>query len=143
MTAVVNLYRGDLLTKFTLRDAPDFDLWQVCQTEALRLELAEALEKLAENHMASGNFERALCCAGRWLALDPLCEPAHRCLMRLYAATDDRRAAIQQYTACQEVLAKELGISPEPETVAVYEKIKTGTVAQSDPSDAASTTNVR
>ena len=143
LTASANLYRGDFLTGFTLRDAPDFDLWQVCETEALRLELAEALERLVGNETAGGNLERALDYARRWLALDPLCEPAHRCLMRLYTAADDRRAALQQYAACREILAKELGISPEPETVALCEQIKTGTVGQSGLSDAASTTNVR
>ena len=46
--------------------------------------------------------------------------------MRLYAAAGDRRAALRQFTACQEALQAELGIPPEPETSALYERIKAG-----------------
>jgi len=127
------LYRGDFLAGFTLRDAPDFDTWQTCQTETFRLELAEALELLAEGHAGRAEPDRGLPYARRWLSLDPLCEPAYRCLMRLYTATGDRRAALQQYAACQEALSKELGIPPEPETTALYERIKAGLLLQRAP----------
>ena len=88
---------------------------------------------LAESYAAGNEPSRGLPHARRWLSLDPLCEPAHRCLMRLYAAAGDRRAALQQYTACQEALRKELGIPPEPETSALFERIKAGLLTQRTP----------
>ena len=114
LSRAADLYRGDFLAGFTLADAPDFDTWQTCQTETFRLELAEALETLAEVYASRHEPEHGLPYARRWLSLDPLCEPAHRCLMRLYVAAGDRHAAFQQYTACQEALKKELGIPPDP-----------------------------
>ena len=133
LSRAADLYRGDFLAGFTLPDAEEFDTWQTCQTETFRLELAEALEMLAEGYAGRNEPRRALPHARRWLSLDPLCEPAHRCLMRLYAAAGDRRAALQQYAACQEALDKELGIPPEPETMTLYERIKAGLLAQSVP----------
>jgi hypothetical protein len=50
----VELYRGDLLTGFSLRDSVSFDDWQSFETEALRLELTSALEYLVRGHSAQG-----------------------------------------------------------------------------------------
>ena len=129
LSRAADLYQGDFLAGFTLPDAAEFDAWQTCQTETCRLELAEALAALAESHAGHDEPARSLPHARRWLALDPLCEPAHRCLMRLYAAAGDRRAALRQFTACQEALQTELGIPPEPETAALYERIRAGLLA--------------
>lgn len=128
LAEAVDLYRGDFLAGFTLRDAPDFDTWQTYTGETLRLELGEALESLALAHSSRDAFERALPHARRWLALDPLCEPAHRCLMRLYAGLGDRAAAFAQYESCTKALQSELGIPPEPETTALFEQLKAGLV---------------
>ncbi len=128
LAEAVELYRGDFLAGFTLRDAPDFDTWQTYTGETLRLEFGEALESLALAHSSRDAFERALPHARRWLGLDPLCEPAHRCLMRLYAGLGDRAAAFAQYESCTKALQAELGIPPEPETTALYEQLKAGTI---------------
>ena len=129
LSRAADLYSGDFLAGFTLPDAAEFDTWQTCQTETLRLELAEALEALAESYAGRDEPDHGLPHARRWLSLDPLCEPAHRCLMRLYAAAGDRHAALRQFAACQAALKNELGIPPEPETAALYERIKAGLLA--------------
>ena len=58
------------------------------------------------------------------MSLDPLCEPAHRCLMALYARAGRRSAALRQYRACTRALERELGVSPSEETRALYERIR-------------------
>jgi len=92
------LYRDDFLAGFTLPDSPGFDEWQFFRTEGLRDALASALERLAHGHSARGEFEQAIAYARRWLALDPLHEPAHRLLMRLYARSGQRAAVLRQGT---------------------------------------------
>ena len=52
----------------------------------------------------------------RWLELDSLHEPAHRALIRLYAWTGDRAAALNQYRDCVRTLSHELGVPPVDET---------------------------
>ena len=66
--------------------------------------------------------------ARRWLELDPLHEPAHRALIRLYAERGDRAAALAQYRECVRTLSRELGVPPLAETTRLYEAISEGTL---------------
>jgi predicted ATPase/DNA-binding SARP family transcriptional activator len=118
------LYCDDFLTGFTLPDSPGFDEWQFFQSEGLRSKLASVLKRLARAHSSRGEFDQAIAYARRWLVLDPLHEPAHRHLMALYAQSGQRSAALRQYGECERVLREELGVSPEVETVQLYEAVE-------------------
>jgi predicted ATPase/rubrerythrin len=122
------LYRDDFLAGFTLRDSLAFDEWQFFQTEGLRGELASALERLVGWAGAQEDLDAAISHARRWLALDPLHEPAHRRLMELYAQSGQQAAALRQYALLHESLAKELGVPPAAESVALAERIRSGEV---------------
>ena len=124
LSKAVELYRDDFLAGFTLRDSPGFDDWQFFQAESLRRELGGALEKLTRCHANQGDFEEAINYARRWLALDPIHEPAHRELMWLYYWASQRSAALRQYDQCVSTLKQELGVDPEPETRALYQAIR-------------------
>src|SRR6185295_5369218 len=101
LTRAIELYQGDLLAGFSLRDCPAFDDWQVALAEALRGDLAQALELLVRWHAGHREFEPAIRHARRWLALDPLSEPAHQHLMRLFAWSGQRALALRQYADCE------------------------------------------
>jgi DNA-binding SARP family transcriptional activator len=124
LSEAVALYRDDFLAGFALRDSAVFDDWQFFQGEELRRELAGALERLGRGHAAKGEWEQAITHSRRWLALDPLHEPAHRWLMQLYAWAGQRAAALRQYRECVRVLEGELGVSPLEETTLIYEAIQ-------------------
>ena len=124
LSEAAGLYRGDFMAGFTLRDSPNFDDWQFFQAESLRRDLAGVLERLTRCHSARGEYEPAITYARRWLALDPLHEPVHRELMRLFAAAGRRSAALHQYRECVRVLEKELGVPPLEETTLLYQAIK-------------------
>ena len=79
---------------------------------------------LAQHVEATGD----LALARRWLELDPLHEPAHRALIRLYARSGDRAAALAQYRECVRTLSRELGVPPLAETTRLYEAISEGTL---------------
>jgi predicted ATPase/DNA-binding SARP family transcriptional activator len=121
----VALYHDDFMAGFTLRDSPEFDEWQFFEREALRGELASALERLVRWHSSEGEYGRAITFARRWLALNPLHEPVHRHLMRLYDQAEQRAAALRQYTECERILQEELGLAPAEATTALYEQIRT------------------
>jgi ABC-type oligopeptide transport system substrate-binding subunit len=118
------LYHDDFLAGFTMPGSPGFDEWQFFQTEGLRQELGGVLERLAFGHGAQGELEPAIDYARRWVALEPLHEPAYRCLMWLYARSGQRAAALRQYSECERVLRQELALLPEEETTQLYEAIK-------------------
>lgn len=124
MAEAVALYRGDFLEGFTLPDSPNFDDWQLFEAESLRQELALALERLAREHGARDEHQAAIPYARRWVTLDPWHEPAHQCLMQLYARDGQRAAALRQYQECVRILDRELGLPPGPETTALYESIR-------------------
>ena len=71
----------------------------------------------------------------RLLALDPLQEPVHRTLMRLYMEAGRRGAALRQYQQCVSALGRELGVEPEAETKALYEEVLRQRAARSVPRD--------
>ncbi|MCP4543137.1 MAG: tetratricopeptide repeat protein [Chloroflexi bacterium] len=120
------LYRDHFLAGFTLRDSLAFDEWQFFQTEELKDQLASALVRLARYYTSQGDFEPAITHARRWLALDPLHEPAHRHLMVLYAQSGQRSAALRQYKTCRDLLTKELRVEPSEKTQETYERLLKG-----------------
>ena len=119
--AAAAAFRGEFLEGFGLRDAPGFEDWQRSEADGLARELAAVLARLVE---ASGD----VAVAQRWLELDPLHEPAHRALIRLYAERGDRAAALAQYRECVRTLSRELGVPPLAETTRLYEAISEGTL---------------
>ena len=88
LEGAVALYTDPFMAGFTLEDSAAFDEWQFFQSEALKDEVASALVRLATYRTSQGDFERAIGHARRWLAVDPLHEPAHRHLMVLYAQVE-------------------------------------------------------
>ena len=124
----ISLYQDDFMAGFSLRDAPLFDEWHYYQTEHWRQELATALQVVSQTLAQQGEWQSALTYAQRRLAQDPLHEPAHRQLMQLYSDMGQRTSALRQYQNCRHRLAQELEVLPEPETTALYEHIRQGTV---------------
>ena len=126
LSAAVALHRDDLLAGFGLRDSVRFDDWQRDAAGELRAELERALDRLVSALEAAGQADAAIPHARRRLALDPLQEPAHRALMRLYAESGRRAEALSQYRDCVRVLDRELGVRPLPETTELYNAVNEG-----------------
>lgn len=101
--AAIALYRGELL--------PDdlADPWSEQPRERLR-----------------SRFERLLRGAHRWhdvLRLDPADEEAHVELLREAVLAGDRTAALRRYDEMERILDRELGVAPNPEAVALRERL--------------------
>jgi len=126
LEGAVALYTDPFMVGFTLEDSAAFDEWQFFETEALKDEVASALVRLATYRTSQGDFERAITYARRWLAVDPLHEPAHRHLMVLYARSNQRAAALRQYETCERLLREELGAEPSAPTRQTYQQILKG-----------------
>ena len=71
-------------------------------------------------------YEPAITFARQWLALDRLNETAHGQLMRLYAWSGQRSAALRQYQECVAVLREQLGAAPQESLTFLYESIREG-----------------
>jgi predicted ATPase/DNA-binding SARP family transcriptional activator len=59
----------------------------------------------------------------RALAADPLAEPVHRALMRLYARSGRRQRALAQYQLLRQALVAARGVEPDRQTRALYQAL--------------------
>ena len=84
------LYQGDLLEGLSVEEPP-FEEWLIAERVRLRELALEALARLLAQQRDAGALEQAVQTALRLVALDPLQEPVHRTLMRLYAAARPAR----------------------------------------------------
>jgi DNA-binding SARP family transcriptional activator/ABC-type cobalamin/Fe3+-siderophores transport system ATPase subunit len=122
LAAAAGLYRGPLLAGLDLDERP-FDEWLLVHRERIRELALNAMARLLAHQTETRDVANALETASRLLALDPLHEPTHRALMRLYAADGRRATALRQYQTCVEILRRELGVEPDAETRRVYQQV--------------------
>ncbi len=118
-----DLYRGDFLAGFTIRQAVEFEDWTRTVTEKFRLRAGEAFNRLGFGYASGGNYSQAIEAVTRWTELDPLHEPSHRLLMLLNAWAGDRPGAVASYRNFVGIVDRELGVSPLEETTELYEAI--------------------
>jgi DNA-binding SARP family transcriptional activator/predicted ATPase len=126
LAEAVALYRGGFLSEISLSDCAEFEQWVVLRRERLHLVATDALARLAASYERRGQLDLARGAAERHLELDPWCEPAHRQLMRALHLSGQRAAGLAAYERCRRVLELELGVEPEAETSALYERIRRG-----------------
>ncbi|HUO85783.1 MAG TPA: BTAD domain-containing putative transcriptional regulator [Thermoanaerobaculia bacterium] len=129
----LELYRGDLLVGFHVRDSAAFEEWQAAAQSRLREAALLALGALVEHFAARGEYEEALIHARRRVEIDPLSEDAHRELMRLYVLAGRRRRALVQFEDMVDLLARDLGVEPLAETRALYDSILTQDLPLDEP----------
>src|SRR5258705_11318287 len=116
------VYRGDLLAGLALAERP-FEEWLTSERERLHELAIQGLGHLLSHQQQAGAAEPAVQTGLRLLALDPLQEPVHRAVMRLYARLGRREAALRQYQLCVDALKRELSTQPEAETTQLYQEI--------------------
>src|SRR3989440_1553886 len=121
---VTHLARGPFLAGFTLRDSQFFDDWTRQHREYWHLRLHQLFDALSMLYERAGDVERAIEAVAGWLSFDPLNEEGYRRLMRLRFSQGDRVGALRAYARGRAVLADELQVEPEPETVALATHIR-------------------
>ena len=99
----VTLYGGELLPDDRYRE------WTIATRDRLRDLYLQTLR-------AASLWERVV-------AEDPTDEEAHRALMRMHAGAGNRSAALTQFHTLSDALMRELGLDPDPESVALYKEI--------------------
>jgi DNA-binding SARP family transcriptional activator len=124
LQSAASFQRGDFLAGFSLGDAPEFDNWVAIQREVWHRRLGLILDRLSEIQFAHGEFAGASEITSQWIALDRLNEIAYRRKMRAHFAAGERGQALETYHTCRATLEAELDIEPEPDTVALGERIR-------------------
>jgi SARP family transcriptional regulator, regulator of embCAB operon len=94
--------------------------WVDEQRERLRTIFARASETLAKTYIWNGEPSIAVDVAKELIAIQPFRETGYQLLMRAHAAAGNRAEALLIYEHCRKRISDELGVSPSPDTQAVY-----------------------
>jgi DNA-binding SARP family transcriptional activator len=92
MKAAIVLYRGEFLSGFVVRNAPDFDIWLYHTQERLRGAAVRILTELAQLHRQQNANADEIACLQHILTLEPWREETHRQLMLTLANAGARSA---------------------------------------------------
>jgi CheY-like chemotaxis protein len=132
----VELYRGNLLETFTT-GIQAFDEWLGEQRLTLWRGALSTFGMLLTVQMKAGWWEEAVEIAGRLLSLDPSQEVVHRTLMRLQLEQGRADAALRRYQECADILRRDYGRGPAPETERLHEDILAALAESPAPRDVA------
>ena len=127
LRAAIDLYGGELLPE------DPFDEWAIGRREALRERHLALLLDLARLHGEAADLGAAASALQEALLTEPLHEPAHRELMRIYALTGRRQRALAQFHLLRESLRREFEDEPDDETRRLYQDILTRRLGTADP----------
>jgi predicted ATPase/DNA-binding SARP family transcriptional activator len=122
--AALELHSGELLPE------DRFEAWAADRREALNETHLALLLELADRLGASGDGAAAIELLEQAVVIDPLHEPAHRALMRLFVAAGRRQQALAQYQRLRAALKRELEADPDPQTAGLYRALLRGEAAE-------------
>jgi two-component SAPR family response regulator len=113
-----DLYAGDFLEDFAYSE------WAFTRQDELRRAYGESLLLLGGLLLAQERHAEAAEAYRKAISHDRFLEEAHRSLMRSQAALGERGRALRHYEKLVVLLEEQLGATPAPETVAVYESLR-------------------
>ena len=125
----LDLYRGEFMAGFSLPNAARFNDWLVIEQERIRQLALNGVRQLANWQEKQGNYAAGVLTIQRWLNWDSLDETAQQKLMSLLAYDGRTSEALGAYEKYRNLLQKEIGISPYPETIALFESIRDGSLS--------------
>src|SRR3954468_1987670 len=116
----LDLHAGELLPE------DRYEAWAADRREALNETHLGLLLEFSARLMEGGDSRAAIEVLEQALVIDPLHEPAHRALMRLFAATGRRQQALAQYHRLRGALRRDLEADPDPQTAELYRALLRG-----------------
>jgi LuxR family transcriptional regulator, maltose regulon positive regulatory protein len=112
----LSCYQGDFLGHLDTS-------WANVLREHLQRTFVEVAVSLATTAAARGDARSALKLARQALEVDPYHEPAHRIILRAYAALSERHGGVTHYRRLVRLLDEELNIAPSLETQDLFQRL--------------------
>lgn len=119
LEAALAAYGGDLLPGC-------YDEWILPERERLRQRFLASLERLVVLLEAQRAYAAAIPYARRLVQAEPLHEAGYLHLLRLYALTGDRAAALHTYQTCAATLRRDLAVEPGLPLREAYVRLRAG-----------------
>ncbi|MCB0061875.1 MAG: hypothetical protein KDE19_07165, partial [Caldilineaceae bacterium] len=127
LVATLALYQGQFLENYnSARISADFELWMLHERDRLHHLAVIGFTTLCRRQEEMGAYEAALATNRQLLKLAPWDEAIHRQQMLLLARSGQRGAALAHYEVCRQMLADELDVEPDLDTLQLYQAIQKG-----------------
>jgi ATP/maltotriose-dependent transcriptional regulator MalT/DNA-binding SARP family transcriptional activator len=97
--------------------------WMLGQRDRLRSKFVRHIKALGQHWERTGDVDRAIVLYEKGLEIDNLAEELYRRLMRLHERKGHRAEAMATYRRCRQSLSVVLGISPAPDTQAIFQSL--------------------
>ena len=121
-------FAGELLDGFEFDDCPDFEEWLLNARDGIAGLRRNASLAESERLEKQGDFSGAVRFALEHVRLEPISEEAHRRVMRLRYLMGDRAAALVAFEQLEQLLKRELGVEPLPESLELMRQIERGSI---------------
>ena len=118
------LYKGNLLEGFYLKDSEVFESWLEEAREDLQDSIKETLENLVRQSDDDKQFAEAFKYSKNIIKLDPLNEDAYLAAIRYTVILNDRIGGLNLYQELEHMLAKEFDVEPSQEAQLIAGKLK-------------------
>jgi TolB-like protein/DNA-binding SARP family transcriptional activator len=136
LAEAVELYRDRFLADIDIQQEA-WTEWLDVQRDRLEGLALDAMIKLGECELQSGDADSALRLAHRALTANSLREDAHRLIIRALAASGRRGEALHHYDDLVELLKRQLDVDPDSATRKLAELVRVERSEQPSPSSAA------
>ena len=124
LRTVLDLYKGDFLEGFYLKDGHGFEEWATLERERLRHMTREGFRLLAQQQLEAGEYHHGIETTARWRRLDPYSEEACRTHMWLFTRHGQPHLAVQAFQELQQTLEDDLGVQPGAATMSLFECVQ-------------------
>ncbi|EYE87263.1 hypothetical protein Q428_14240 [Fervidicella metallireducens AeB] len=119
---ILTEYTGDFLQGFYVKDAEEFENWMLKTREILRQNRINKLYEKIQHYIDINDYEKVENYGRQIINIDAFDERAYRILMKSFINIGAFNKAIDVYRKLTETLQDELGVYPDGETRALYEK---------------------
>ncbi|MCG8541773.1 MAG: AAA family ATPase [Clostridia bacterium] len=123
-TDFIHIYDGEFLKGFGVKKAETFENWLFNKREYYRDIFISKLYDLIDVTLKKRDYEKAEGYAKLLISQDEFDERPYRILMNIYKEQGVYNKAIELYSKLNNILEKELGISPDIKTINVVDEIK-------------------
>lgn len=119
-------YKGEFLASVVLPMEELFEEWVMLTRTKLHQQAITICNSLVTHYEQQQKWNQTLQYAHRSLELEPCNELMHQAIMRASTFCGQRSAAVKQYQTCCQILERQLAVTPDPATTALYEQIQNG-----------------
>jgi pimeloyl-ACP methyl ester carboxylesterase/DNA-binding SARP family transcriptional activator len=120
-SAVLALYRGDLLAGLAVSATADFDDWLYVEQEGLRRLFRRATVAFARWALTGPRAAEAVAPLARLVSVDPYFEDGHVLLIDAYSSLGRHDRAAAAYDRYQRTMRRELHAEPRPDVARRFE----------------------